>query len=70
MITDLLMRTLESRNRKPRYVGGRTAMPILFLRRWLSDRMFDQVAMASFTQGAGIVGAHCATGKLASDSEL
>ncbi|MHA7772236.1 oxidoreductase [Roseibium sp. M-1] len=48
VITDLLMRALSSRRPKPRYVGGQMAMPILFLRRWLSDRMFDRVVMASF----------------------
>lgn len=48
VITDLLIRSLISRNPRPRYVGGQMAKPILFLRRWLPDRLFDRAIMASF----------------------
>jgi NAD(P)-dependent dehydrogenase (short-subunit alcohol dehydrogenase family) len=43
VISDLVMRAVTSRRPKPRYHGGMMAGPILFLRRHLSDRMFDRV---------------------------
>jgi len=48
VISDLLVHALKSRHPRPRYVGGLMARPLLFLRRWLSDRAFDRVVMAAF----------------------
>lgn len=47
-ITDLIVDAVTSRRPKIRYVGGYLARPILFMRRWLSDRMFDRLIMSSF----------------------
>jgi hypothetical protein len=33
---------------KTRYYGGKLAVPMLFLRRWLSDRAFDRLLMLAF----------------------
>jgi hypothetical protein len=37
---------LRARRPRTRYVGGMLARPILLLRRWLPDRMFDRVVMS------------------------
>ncbi|MGP8432420.1 oxidoreductase [Paraburkholderia fungorum] len=47
VISDLVLKALRARHPKPRYHGGHLAAPLLFLRRHLSDRMFDRlVSMA------------------------
>jgi NAD(P)-dependent dehydrogenase (short-subunit alcohol dehydrogenase family) len=46
VITDLVVRALRARRPRTRYVGGMLARPILLLRRWLPDRMFDRVVMS------------------------
>jgi NAD(P)-dependent dehydrogenase (short-subunit alcohol dehydrogenase family) len=47
VIADLLVKALKARRPKTRYHGGLLAGPMLFLRRHLSDRMFDRlVSMA------------------------
>ena len=43
VITHLIMKAIQSKNPKTRYVAGEHAHIILFLRRWLSDRMFDRI---------------------------
>jgi len=43
VIADVIAGTLKARRPKTRYVAGRLARPLIFLRRWLSDRMFDRV---------------------------
>jgi len=48
VISDLVVKVLRAKHPKPRYNGGHLARPLLFLRRILSDRMFDRlVTMAS-----------------------
>lgn len=48
VISDLLVEALRARSPKVRYHGGMMAGPLLFLRRTLSDRMFDRVLMSAF----------------------
>jgi NAD(P)-dependent dehydrogenase (short-subunit alcohol dehydrogenase family) len=43
VITDLIMKALRARRPRPRYHGGQMARSMLFLRRHLSDRMFDRL---------------------------
>lgn len=47
VITDLVIKAVRTRKPKTRYVAGRDAKPLLFLRRWLSDRSFDKLVMAT-----------------------
>lgn len=48
VISDLVVKALRAKHPKPRYNGGHLAGPLLFLRRHLSDRMFDRlVSMAA-----------------------
>lgn len=45
VITDLVIRAVRARKPRTRYSAGRDAKPLLFLRRWLSDRSFDRLVM-------------------------
>lgn len=44
-ISDLIVKALKAGTPKTRYHGGAMAGPMLFLRRWLSDRMFDRMIL-------------------------
>jgi hypothetical protein len=48
VITDLIVKALHARTPRTRYHAGLWAGPLLFLRRRLSDRMFDRVVMSAF----------------------
>lgn len=43
VIADLVVRAIESKSPKRRYMGGRMAYPFYFLRTWLGDGVFDFV---------------------------
>ena len=43
VIADLILKALEAKKPKTRYVGGKLAKPSLFLRKWGSDRAFDWI---------------------------
>ena len=43
VIADTIVKALSARRPKTRYVAGKLAKPILFARRWASDRMFDRL---------------------------
>ncbi len=45
VITDLIVRALKAKRPRTRYHAGLMATPMLFLRRHLSDRMFDRMLM-------------------------
>jgi NAD(P)-dependent dehydrogenase (short-subunit alcohol dehydrogenase family) len=45
VISDLIVKALKATQPRTRYHGGMMAGPILLLRRYLSDRMFDRVIM-------------------------
>ncbi|KAA0016289.1 SDR family NAD(P)-dependent oxidoreductase [Salinicola corii] len=48
VITELVMRALQSRRPRSRYAAGFMAKPLLLLRRILSDWMFDRLIMSAF----------------------
>lgn len=48
IISDLIVKALNVRRPKTRYHAGLFAGPMLFLRRHLSDRLFDRVIMLAF----------------------
>lgn len=47
IISDLVVAALKAKRPRTRYVGGMLARPMLFFRRWLSDRMFDRLIMSA-----------------------
>ncbi|WP_042269905.1 oxidoreductase [Paraburkholderia heleia] len=47
LISDLIVKALRAKRPKPRYHGGMLAGPLLFLRRWLPDRVFDRMIMSA-----------------------
>lgn len=47
LIADIVSSAVRSSRPKTRYAAGRLAKPLLFARRWLSDRMFDRVIMSA-----------------------
>jgi len=48
VISDLIIKAVRARTPKTRYHGGMLAGPMLFMRRYLSDRLFDRVIMLAF----------------------
>lgn len=48
VISDIVLRVLNTANPKPRYAGGQLAHSLLFLRWLLPDRLFDRIIMSSF----------------------
>ncbi len=48
VISSLVAKALSAKRPATRYYGGLMAGPLLFLRRWLSDRMFDRLIVAAF----------------------
>jgi len=47
-ISELILKVLGKRKPKARYTAGYLAKPLLFLRKILSDRLFDKVIMSPF----------------------
>ncbi len=45
IIAKTISRAISSKNPKTRYSAGKMAKPILFMRRWFSDRLFDRLIM-------------------------
>jgi NAD(P)-dependent dehydrogenase (short-subunit alcohol dehydrogenase family) len=48
VVSDMVVKAIESGKPAVRYTGGLAARPLLFLRRHLSDRMFDRLIMIPF----------------------
>jgi short-subunit dehydrogenase len=46
VISEIVQKAIYSKNPKPRYAGGKTAKPLLFLRKWLGDRVFDKIILS------------------------
>ena len=46
VISELIKRAIEASKPKARYVKGYLAKPILFMKTWLSDAMFDRIIMS------------------------
>jgi len=47
VITDLIIKAVRAQKPRTRYSAGKDSMLVLLLRRWLSDRAFDKLIMAS-----------------------
>jgi hypothetical protein len=48
VVSDLVVKALRAQRPRTRYHGGLMARPLLFLRRHLSDRLFDRLIMIGF----------------------
>jgi len=46
VIAQVISKSVNSNRPKTRYAAGRMAKMLLFMRKWLSDRMFDQLIMS------------------------
>lgn len=47
VIADVVSKAVHATRPKTRYVAGKYARPLMFLRKWLSDRLFDRVIMST-----------------------
>lgn len=47
LVAKTVSRALKTKKTKTRYVVGKVARPLLFLRKWFGDRIFDRVVQAS-----------------------
>lgn len=50
VIADLVQRAVRADRPRTRYAGGKLAKPLLFLRNWFSDRLFDKAVMSQVRQ--------------------
>lgn len=48
VIADTVATILSARRPKTRYAAGFGAKPVLFMRRWLSDRLFDKLMLSTY----------------------
>ena len=46
LIARVVSQAIKSRKPKTRYVAGKLAKPLIFLRKWLGDRLFDKIIMS------------------------
>lgn len=46
VITKLVVKAIEARKPKTRYVAGAMAKPLMFVRKWFGDRFFDTIIMS------------------------
>ncbi|MBR9922963.1 MAG: oxidoreductase [Bacteroidetes bacterium] len=46
VIANTISKILRTNNPRTRYAVGKLAKPLIFMRRWLSDRMFDRIIMS------------------------
>ena len=46
VITDLVVKAVRARRPKTRYVAGKYARPMMFIRKWFGDRTFDKIVMS------------------------
>ncbi len=47
VIANVIAKAIKTKRPKTRYVAGKLARPLLFTRRWFSDRAFDKAVMAA-----------------------
>jgi NAD(P)-dependent dehydrogenase (short-subunit alcohol dehydrogenase family) len=47
VIVDLVLKSVRADKPKTRYVGGKYARPLMFIRKWLGDRVFDRIILAT-----------------------
>jgi hypothetical protein len=48
VITKTILQIVESKKPKTRYVVGAMAKPMMWMRKYLGDRMFDKILMSQF----------------------
>jgi hypothetical protein len=46
VVADTISKAISAKRPQTRYVVGKYARPLLFMRRWLSDRAFDAIIMS------------------------
>lgn len=46
VITDLILKAVRAKKTKTRYVAGKYAKSMMFIRKWFGDRVFDWVVMS------------------------
>lgn len=46
VITNLILKAINSKKPKTRYVGGKFAKPMLFIRKWFGERAFEMAIMS------------------------
>ena len=46
VITKLIIKAINSPNPKRRYVGGLFAKPMLFIKKWFGDKMYEKAIMS------------------------
>lgn len=47
VITDLIVKAVRAKKPKTRYVAGAFAKPMIFIRKWFGDRVFDRIVMST-----------------------
>lgn len=47
LVADTISRLLKARRPRTRYVVGKLAKPMIWIRKWLGDRVFDRVVLAA-----------------------
>lgn len=47
VIVDLVLKAVRANRPKTRYVAGKYARPLMFIRKWLGDRIFDKVVLSA-----------------------
>lgn len=47
VIVRLMLEAVRARKPRTRYVGGQYARPLLFIRKWFGDRIFDRMILAT-----------------------
>lgn len=48
VVSDVVLRALQAERPKTRYVAGKYARPMMALRKWFGDRIFDRIVMSRF----------------------
>jgi hypothetical protein len=46
LIADVIAEAVAARRAKTRYVAGKMAKPLIFIRKWFGDRFFDMAVMS------------------------
>lgn len=46
VIADVVSEAASARNPKTRYVAGKYAKPMIFVRKWFGDRVFDRLILS------------------------
>lgn len=53
VIVGLLIKAVRAKRPRTRYVGGRLARPMIFIRKWFGDRFFDRLLLSSISKVRG-----------------